>query len=258
MISRPLLVFDFDGVIVDGICEYWWSSRKACLRLLGKESNASELPEVVPEEFRKLRPWVHHGWEMVLIAAELIRPNSPLRLIREQSFSKNYQKHCEAALNAWNWEPKHLQKTLDDVRREAICTNRKNWLASHKAFPGVPKRLNELHNEGYDFAVLTTKSSKFTAELLDHFQIKPTLLFGYESGSKPNVLVQLSKSHVLKGFIEDRLSTLKTVLNTNQLESLPCYLAGWGYLKDGESKNLPSNIQLLDIKTFLTPLASWP
>ena len=28
-------------------------------------------PDQVPEAFRQLRPWVHHGWEMVLLAAEL-------------------------------------------------------------------------------------------------------------------------------------------------------------------------------------------
>ena len=258
MTSKSLVVFDFDGVIVDGIYEYWWSSRKACLKLLEKASTTLELPELVPEEFRNLRPWVHHGWEMVLIAAELIRPNSPLKLAGKEELSKNYHRYCQEALDYWNWQPSSLQKTLDNVRREAISNDRQSWLTSHKAFPGVPKRLSELHLEGYEFAVLTTKSSEFTAELLNHFQIKPTLLFGYESGSKPSVLVQLSKKHILKGFIEDRLTTLKTVIKTNQLESLPCYLASWGYLKDGETKNLPSNIQLLDIKTFLTPLASWP
>ncbi|MFN7819100.1 MAG: HAD family hydrolase, partial [Cyanobacteriota bacterium] len=33
MSVSPLLVFDFDGVLVDGMAEYWWSARRAALRL---------------------------------------------------------------------------------------------------------------------------------------------------------------------------------------------------------------------------------
>ena len=258
MTPRPLLVLDFDGVIVDGISEYWWSSRKACLELLGDQANAASLPEVVPEAFRQLRPWVHHGWEMVLLAAELIRPNSPLVLYGEQKFSKNYHLHCQSALESWKWDPNKLQLALENVRRQAISDNRESWLASHKAFPGVPQRLNQLNSEGYEFAVLTTKSAEFTAELLNHFQIEANLLYGHESGTKPNVLLELSKNHVLRGFIEDRLATLDSIVNSNQLNFLPCYLASWGYLKDEDRESLHPNIHLLDIKTFLAPLASWP
>ena len=66
---RPLLVFDFDGVIVDGMAEYWWSAWHACRRLDAAPEGFT--PDQVPDAFRQLRPWVHHGWEMVLLAAEL-------------------------------------------------------------------------------------------------------------------------------------------------------------------------------------------
>ena len=118
--------------------------------------------------------------------------------------------------------------------------------------------MHQLNAEGYDFAVLTTKSSEFTAELLNHFHLKPSLLYGHEAGSKPHVLLKLSTTRLLMGFIEDRLTTLKTVVNTSGLNNLPCYLASWGYLKDEDTKDLPPNIHLLDTKTFMTPLASWP
>ena len=69
MSDRSLLVFDFDGVIVDGMAEYWWSSWHASGSLGADPSGLTS--DVVPEAFRALRPWVHHGWEMVLLAAEL-------------------------------------------------------------------------------------------------------------------------------------------------------------------------------------------
>lgn len=256
--SKPLLVCDFDGVIVDGICEYWWSSRRACLKLLGIESNSDSLPKAVPNHFRQLRPWVHQGWEMVLLTAELIRQDSPLAIGGAKVFSDNYQLHCKEALESWNWDPDQLQSALENVREEAIATARNKWVALHKPFPGVIERLAQLKVEGCELAVLTTKSSKFTTELLNHFQLTPKLVYGHESGSKPNVLLQLAKTHSLQGFIEDRRTTLETVINTSGLASLPCYLATWGYLKDKDKEDVPPNIHLLETKTFMTPLAHWP
>ena len=89
---KPILIFDFDGVIVDGILEYWTSSRDAFLELVKKEESSYDLPLVVPQSFRDLRPWVKYGWEMVLIAAELTRKSSPLS-ISSTCFSDNYQRN---------------------------------------------------------------------------------------------------------------------------------------------------------------------
>ena len=63
MTERPLVVFDFDGVIVDGMAEYWWSAATACRQLLPEDGVPPS--DEVPDRFRRLRPWVHHGWEMV-------------------------------------------------------------------------------------------------------------------------------------------------------------------------------------------------
>ena len=116
-------------------------------KLLGSECNAALLPETVPEAFRKLRPWVHQGWEMVLLAAELIRPNSPLVVLGSKNFSENYQLHCKAALKTWHLDPDQLQSALDNVRRQAIKNDRDSWLASYRSFPGVAQRLNQLNEQ---------------------------------------------------------------------------------------------------------------
>ena len=259
MSTRPLLVFDFDGVIIDGIHEYWWSARKTCLELLTTQSDTTSLTESIPDAFRQLRPWVHKGWEMVLIAAELIRSESPLVTLGAKIFSQNYHLHCKEALQAWKWTPDQLQNALENIRRQAISNNRQSWLSKHRAaFPEVPNRLNELKAEGYEFAVLTTKGIEFTNALLNYLNLNPNLVYGHEAGSKTNILMKLSKTHVLRGFIEDRRTTLETVLKATELRYLPCYLASWGYLKEEDQTNLGPNIHLLNKKTFMTPLASWP
>ncbi len=257
MTSKPLLVFDFDGVIVDGIYEYWSSSRTACLELL-KESNLSKhLPEDIPDNFRKLRPWVTHGWEMVLLAAELLRPNSPLTLSGARIFSNNYEENCKKALKAWGWSSTQLQDQLDQVRQKAIKNNLQAWLAHHKAFPTVSKSIQKLNEQGVEFAILSTKSSAFTSQLLSNLKLKPKMIYGHESGPKKNTLIQLSNIYEIKGFIEDRRATLEEILETPSLSSLPCYLANWGYLKPNDTKKLPPGIHLLKQETLLTPLANW-
>ncbi len=52
MNDRPLLVFDFDGVIVDGMVEYWWSAWHACRGLEAAPQGLT--PDQVPDAFRQL------------------------------------------------------------------------------------------------------------------------------------------------------------------------------------------------------------
>ena len=121
MIEKPLLVLDFDGVIVDGIKEYWSSSRQTCLNIFSaKEKEIISFSSEIPAAFKTLRPWVHHGWEMVILAAECSDKTSQLNLKGIEKFSKNYSKECSAALNRWGWTPSQLQAALNQTRREAI------------------------------------------------------------------------------------------------------------------------------------------
>ena len=94
-------------------------------------------------------------------------------------------------------------------------------------------------------------------KLLNCFNLQPKLVFGHESGSKIDVLTQLLNTRIIRGFIEDRRSTLEKVLEDPKLKSIPCYLASWGYLKPQDRKNLPSGIQLLDLETFREPISNW-
>ena len=258
MIEKPLLILDFDGVIVDGIKEYWSSSRQTCLNILSsQEKELIFLPNEIPITFRNMRPWVHHGWEMVILAAECSDKTSQLNLKGIESFSKNYSKECTSALNRRGWTPFKLQEALNQTRREAISNNFNQWLNFHQPFSLVTQRLKTLEKEGIEFAVLTTKSIEFTKKLLDCFDLQPKLVFGHESGSKVDVLNQLLQTRIIQGFIEDRRTTLEKVLEDPKLKSIPCYLASWGYLKPQDINNLPSGIKLLNSDTLQEPISKW-
>ncbi len=258
MIEKPLLVLDFDGVIVDGIKEYWSSSRQTCLNIFSaKEKEIISFPTEIPKAFKAMRPWVHHGWEMVILAAECSNKTSQLNLKGLQNFSSNYQIECSLALKKWGWTPFQLQEALNQTRREAISNNFNQWLNFHQPFPLVTQRLKTLERDGIEFAVLTTKSIEFTKKLLDCFDLQPKLVFGHESGSKVDVLNQLLQTRIIQGFIEDRRPTLEKVLEDPKLKSIPCYLASWGYLKPHDQNNLPCGIKLLNSETLQEPIPKW-
>jgi len=253
--TAPLLVFDFDGVLADGMDEYWWSARRAALRLTAADpAGPVDLPSRVPEAFVRLRPRIHRGWEMVLVAAELGRSGfDPGAAVRD------YGRMVQEALSLWGWDPPQLQQALETVRSEAIAADRRAWLGLHRFYPGVAERLRRLESEGASWSVLTTKGGAFAAELLTAAGLAPASLHGHEDGTKPEVLLRLASAGRPLWFVEDRRPTLERVRATPGLEAVRCYLAAWGYLGPGDAEGLAAaGIRWLEPTRFAAPLAEWP
>ncbi len=257
MTVKQILIFDFDGVIVDGLVEYWASSRKAYSQIIGAKDFVNGSDNEVPEDFKTLRPWIKNGWEMVLLAAEILNPDSSLNILGAKAFSNNFKKNCSEILKKRQWSPDQLQQSLDNARKESIKTDFNAWLKSHKPFPFVVERIKKLNKENIDFGVLTTKSTDFTSQLLDHLNLQPRLLYGHESGEKSKSLLEISKEQTIAGFIEDRRATLEKILRNPDLKFIHCYLASWGYLKPDDKKDLPLGIHFLETRKFTGPLANW-
>ncbi|MEX0587989.1 MAG: HAD family hydrolase [Cyanobium sp.] len=245
----PLLVFDFDGVLMDGMPEYWWSARAAALQL----APGLWLPEDAPAAFARLRPLIHKGWEMVLMAAELGRPELDL-----EALLADYSAALPVALAHWGWAADQLQQQLEQVRCTAIAADPAGWLARHRLYPGVKERLDGLAAEGADWAVLTTKGGVFASRLLAAVGLEPLALYGHEQGSKPVVLRQLLAQQRPLWFVEDRRTTLEAVRADPALEAVRCFLVSWGYLGPRDAQDLPTTIAWLTPERFAAPLAQWP
>ena len=250
MSSAPLLVFDFDGVLMDGMPEYWWSARRAAQRL----DPLLVLPEQAPASFGALRPHIHKGWEMVLVAAALARPDFSL-----EAWLCNYDQALALELAHVTANERALQAALETVRDTALREDPAAWLALHRFFPGVERRLHQLGEEGVPWLVLTTKGGAYAMRLLEAAGLEPQAVYGHERGSKPEVLLSLRKGERPLWFVEDRRPTLERVRATPGLEPVRCFLALWGYLAPGDSDGLQSRTILpLDSAPFAGPLAAWP
>ena len=248
-----MLISDFDGVIVDGMEEYWWSARRAAAQLLPA---GVPLPQAVPEAFRQLRPQVHHGWEMPLLAAVIAGHGQPLA-----AFHMDYAAALAASLQQLAWSEHQLTEALDAVRQQAIASDRQAWLALHRPYPWMLKALQRFDAAGVPWGVLTTKSAGFTTELLSSHQLHPQVIYGREDGPKPEVLQRLlaqASAHGPWRFLEDRRLTLEAVRALPALDAVHCLLVTWGYLRPGDDQDLPSGIKLLKPEVLDQPLAQWP
>ena len=252
MHHQKLILFDFDGVIVNGIEEYWFSSKFACQKYLlnnSKNLNIDKYIEV-PKIFVEIRPWVKYGWEMVLITHEILKTYKPLNNLTKNSFLENYEENCSKLLLEYSWNSSELQQYLDDARVFQIRNDLKKWISLHRPFNEVVSFIKYAKDKGFKIGVISTKGKTFTSKILSNLDIFPELIFGYESGSKVDIISNLSLNYDIKGFIEDRRKTLSNVLENNQTKLINCYLAEWGYLKSRDKIDLPQGIKLLKIKNL--------
>ena len=155
MSSQKIFLFDFDGVIVDGMQEYWHSSLLACEKYLNSPNISvdQKLYKRVPNSFKEIRPWVKYGWEMILIVHEIIKTENPLKNDNKDDFINNYHQNCQRILNDNSWFAEDLQKLLDKSRKYQIDKDFKSWVNLHKPFFEIIKTENPLKHDNKDIFI---------------------------------------------------------------------------------------------------------
>ena len=255
--GQKLFLFDFDGVVIDGMNEYWHSSLITCEKFL-KSPNIiinENLYKEVSSTFKEIRPWVKYGWEMVLIVHEIIKSEKPLNNENKKRFIDKYHQNCQKILEENSWFAEDLQKFLDDSRQYQIDKDFAMWVNLHNPFYEVLDFMEQIQQRNIKTGIITTKGKIFAGKLLERLNISPDLIFGYESGTKISIARELSKEHEIIGFIEDRKKTLIDIKQDQDTRHITCFLADWGYLKNSDRQNLTHEIRLLKLKNLKDLLA---
>ena len=249
MADQKLFLFDFDGVIVDGMNEYWHSSLLACEKYLNspKINVNQELFKKVPNTFKEVRPWVKYGWEMILIVHEIIKKENPLNDFNKDDYINKYHQNCQSLLKDNCWLAEDLQKILDKSREYQIKKDFEKWVNLHKPFFEVINFMEELKKTGIKTGIITTKGKIFAEKILKQLNIFPEFVFGYESGTKIEIAEKVTQTYEILGFIEDRKKTLINIKQNYKTSHIPCLLADWGYLKETDRYNLSNGIKLLKL-----------
>ncbi len=255
MPSDPqLLALDFDGVVCDGMAEYFHTAWGA-YRTLIPDSQAS--PDLAAK-FARLRPVVESGWEMPLVIHGLCL-GFPEETLLNAWPSYRLQIEQDVGLT-----PLHLAQTLDHVRDRWIQEDLAGWLSLHRFYPGVIQRLQTLQMAtDVMIAIITTKEKRFVEQLLAAAGVHCPLIFGKETKQSKATTLQELQQHLgidRIWFVEDRLQTLQGITQVPKLSALRLFLADWGYNTPAEqaTAHRGSRIQLLSLDQFVLDFTQWP
>jgi len=252
--APAILALDFDGVLCDGMREYFESAWHAYRRL--RPAVPPEPPPGLFERFARLRPLVETGWEMPVLVHALLTHTS--RTVLAQDWRP------EAWLADLGGAREAVGAELDRVRDEWIARDEAGWLASHRFYPGVIERLRGLAGGPVRLVVVTTKEGRFAQKLLARqgLELDPGAVYGKEARRpKRTILLELCAGGdaARLWFVEDRIRTLEDVKTEPALARAKLFLAAWGYNSedDREAARRDGRIVLLTLERFARGFEAW-
>lgn len=256
--DRPtLLALDFDGVLCDGLLEYFQTAWRTYCQLWSLPPGVS--PEELAPLFYRTRPVIEIGWEMPVLIRALVLG------ISESEILQNWSQIAHNIITEEQLKAEIIGPHLDRVRDEWINTDLSGWLGLHRFYPGVIERIKPLIEDGFPVYIITTKEERFVRSLLQEqgITIPENQLFGkgYKR-PKYEILRELLASieptpHIW--FMEDRLQTLLSVQQQPDLNKVELFLANWGYniQKERDLASESSTIHLLSLSQFSQDFSAW-
>ncbi|MFN9175447.1 MAG: HAD family hydrolase [Synechocystis sp.] len=255
-----LLALDFDGVICDGLLEYFQSTKLA-YQQIWTDGSGLDLDSQA-DAFYQLRPVIESGWEMPLLLRALMLG------LDQTNIQQNWTAIAKALQAQEGVNKAQLGPAIDHVRDRWIQQNLDQWLALHRFYPGVLDQLNNwLTTKNPPFLyIVTTKEGRFVQRLLHSHGVNfPTdQIIGKEiQQPKFKTLQQLLQKHHCPGdrlwFVEDLLKTLTSVAQHPGLEQVQLFLADWGYNTAAIRSTLQSQnrFHLLALPQFTGKLDHW-
>lgn len=261
-----ILALDFDGVICDGLIEYFQTAWRTYCQIW--KPSLPQPPADLAASFYRLRPVIETGWEMpVLIRALLVG-------ISEEKILQEWAANSQQLLKAADLTPTDIGTKLDQIRDEWIATDLASWLSLHRFYPGVVERLRRMQSEPLASLldspvqpmIVTTKEGRFVRALLQQqgVQMPEQWIIGKESKRPKHQIIReligRTGTPLSLWFVEDRLKTLQSVQQQPDLDAVKLYLADWGYntAAERESAHYDPRIQLLSLSQFAEDFSAWP
>ncbi len=251
-----ILALDFDGVICDGLIEYFASTQRAYQQIWSKEADDNLAPA-----FYKLRPVIETGWEMPILLRALVFG------VKEAEILADWKSTSLKLLEAENLEQKSVVQKLDRVRDNWIKNDLDGWLALHRFYPGVIDRLKQIVDSETKVYIVTTKEGRFVKQLLRQqgIELPADNIIGKES-KRPKyetlrIIRDLHKETEKLSifFVEDRIKALQQVAQQPDLNLVSLFLADWGYNLESDLTlaSQDSRIKLLSLDRFTHEFNIW-
>lgn len=256
--SPTILALDFDGVICDGLIEYFEVAWRTYCQLWSPANDTP--PDDLALRFYRLRPVIETGWEMPVLIKALVEGIADEKILHE------WVTIVPQLLLDENLQAKQIGATLDNLRDEWIATDLDGWLSLHRFYPGVVEKIKTTIDSDVKLYIVTTKEGRFVKQLLQQegVDLPSTAIFGKEEKRpKYEILRELKNTAdinpVKLWFVEDRLKTLQLVQKQPDLEDVQLFLADWGYNTQLERKAAQNDpqIKLLSLSQFAKIFSAW-
>ena len=261
MAAPTLLALDFDGVLCDGLIEYFQTAWKAYCQLFNVPQK--EPPSGLAERFYPLRPVIETGWEMPLLLHALQQE------VEDSAVLDNWQALVQEILQETGLQPDQAMAAVDGSRDTWIQTDLAGWLSLHRFYPGVIERLQRAIADSVFPVIISTKEGRFIQALLAQagVNLPPSQIIGKEiKQPKTETLKQLLQKPPtpvpdppLIWFVEDRFKTLKKVKAQADLATVSLFLVDWGYNTEAEKEQArhDSRIHLLSLSQLVRGFPDW-
>ncbi len=255
--TPTILALDFDGVLCDGLLEYFQTSWRTYCRIWQPDNQT--IPDNLDASFYRLRPVIEIGWEMPILIRALIQG------VPENTIVADWSVVAQDIIKSDKLEPAAIGKEVDSTRDEWIATDLEGWLALHRFYPGIIERLDRLlrSDNSTELFIVTTKEGRFVKQLLQQqgIQLSEERIIGKEiKRPKHETLRQLLGQYPgTLWFVEDRLKTLESVAEQPDLNNVRLFLADWGYNTKAQrdSVSRDSGISLLSLPQFVQDFEVW-
>lgn len=255
--TPTILALDFDGVLCDGLLEYFQTSWRTYCQIWQPDNQT--IPDNLDASFYRLRPVIEIGWEMPILIRALIQG------VPENTIVADWSVVAQDIIKSDKLEPAAIGKVVDSTRDEWIATDLEGWLALHRFYPGIIQRLDQLlrSDNSTQLFIVTTKEGRFVKQLLQQqgIQLSEDRIIGKEIKRPKHETLRrlLGKYPGTLWFVEDRLKTLESVAQQPDLNNVRLFLADWGYntkvQRDAVSRD--SGITLLSLTQFVQDFEVW-
>ena len=254
-----ILALDFDGVVCDGLLEYFQTSWRTYCQIWNPDSQKP--PDDLAPKFYRLRPVIEIGWEMPVLIRALILG------VPEEKIVQDWSTVAKEIVESEQLDATDTGKKLDTVRDEWINNDLDSWLSLHRFYPGIIERIQKILLENStELFIVTTKEGRFVKQLLQQqgVQLPEERIIGKEcKRPKHQTLREIKEAYSTESvslwFVEDRLKTLQSVQQQPDFKEVKLYLADWGYNTAAQQefvKNDPT-IKLLTLAQFSEDFSMW-
>ncbi|BAZ13827.1 hypothetical protein NIES4071_56670 [Calothrix sp. NIES-4071] len=251
-----ILASDFDGVICDGMVEYFEVAWRTYCQIWAPTKPIAS--DEYAARFYSLRPVIETGWEMPVLIKAIVEG------ISEDNILKDWANITKKILANDNLQSSEVAHKLDTLRDEWIENDLEDWMSLHRFYPGVADKIRNIISSGIKIYIVTTKEGRFAHKLLEKegIELPREVIFGKEAKRPKYEILRELKANATEAniwFIEDRLNTLQLVKKQSDLDDVTLFLADWGYNTPSERliAHNDARIHLLSLAQYSQDFSKW-